>query len=61
MFAEGSLNKNFQDSFDKILSQHLTHDGSYISCAQSQYCGLIRIRKICDRKQGCGLGIGNCS
>ena len=28
--AKGSLNNTFQDSFDKILSQQLTHDRSYI-------------------------------
>ena len=30
--AEGSLNNIFQDSFNKILSEHLIHDRSYISC-----------------------------
>ena len=29
--AKVSLNKIFQDSFDKILSQKLIHDRSYIS------------------------------
>ena len=29
--AKGSLNNIFQDSFNKILSQQLTHDRSYIS------------------------------
>ena len=28
---KGSLNNIFQDSFNKILSQQLTHDRSYIS------------------------------
>ena len=28
--AKGSLNNIFQDSFNKILCQQLTHDGSYI-------------------------------
>ena len=31
MLAKGSLNNIFQDSFDKILSQQLTHDKLYIS------------------------------
>ena len=30
MLAKGSLNNIFQDSFNKILSQQLTHDRSYI-------------------------------
>ena len=29
--AKDSLNNIFQDSFNKILSQQLTHDRSYIS------------------------------
>ena len=31
--ASGELNNIFQDSFNIILSQQLTHDRSYISCA----------------------------
>ena len=30
LIAKGSLNNIFQDSFNKILSQQLTHDRSYI-------------------------------
>ena len=29
--AKGSLNNFFQDSFNEILSQQLTHDRSYMS------------------------------
>ena len=32
--AKGSLNNFFQDLFNKILSQQLTHDRSYISPAR---------------------------
>ena len=30
--AKGSLNNIFQDSFNKILSQQLTYDRSYVCC-----------------------------
>ena len=36
--AKGSLNKNFQDSFNIILSQQLTRDRSYISYVQYFIC-----------------------
>ena len=32
--AKGSLNNIFQDSFNKFLSQQLTHDRSYISSTE---------------------------
>ena len=32
---KGSLNNIFQDSFNKILSQQLTHDRSYMSAIAS--------------------------
>ena len=35
--AKGSLNSIFQDSFNKISSQQLTHDSSYISVPYWSY------------------------
>ena len=37
--SKGSVNNIFQDSFNKILSQQLTHDRSYISQAERPYQG----------------------
>ena len=39
--AKGSLNNIFQDSFNKILSQQITHDRSYISVFD-------RVKLTCD-------------
>ena len=36
MLAKGSLNNIFQNLFNKILSQQLTHDRSYISVMSPQ-------------------------
>ena len=33
--AKGSLNNNFQDSFNKFLSQQLTHDKPYMSITKA--------------------------
>ena len=35
-YPEGSLNNIFQDSFNKVLSQQLTHDRSYTSICQPE-------------------------
>ena len=56
--AKGSLNNIFQDSFNKILSQQLTHEKSYVSLvksAESELCG-YRL-KSCTRKRLCGGSI----
>ena len=39
--AKSSLNNTFQDSFNKILSQQLTHDRSYMSLKFPRFKGSL--------------------
>ena len=43
--AKGPLTNIFQDSLNKILSQQLTHDRSYMSAPTSDSAPLLHIRK----------------